>query len=65
MIAPLSFALAGLLSAASDEIASPCGAAVPSSFDYVVLASMADSQHPLSMVSYRPSQRTASCAKLS
>ena len=47
--------VAGILSAASSEVAGPCRAlALPSSFDYLVLASMADSQHPISMVSYRP-----------
>jgi hypothetical protein len=46
---------AGVLSAASGEIANPCGAAAaPSSFDYLVLASMADSQRPIAMASYRP-----------
>lgn len=53
MAAVLSFA--GALSAASGETANPCSAALaPSSFDYLVLASMADSQHPISMLSYRP-----------
>jgi hypothetical protein len=46
---------AGVLSAASGETASPCSAAAePSSFDYLVLASMADSQRPIAMASYRP-----------
>jgi hypothetical protein len=40
--------------AASGDIASPCSAAAPSSFDYLVLASMADSQRPIAMASYRP-----------
>jgi hypothetical protein len=53
IVVPLAFA--GALSAASGEMASPCSAAAgPSSFDYVVLASMADSQRPISMASYRP-----------
>jgi hypothetical protein len=53
LVVPLSFA--GVLSAASGEMASPCSAAAaPSSFDYLVLASMADSQRPISMASYRP-----------
>jgi hypothetical protein len=53
MVVFLSYA--GVLSAASGEITSPCSAAAaPTSFDYLVLASMADSQHPLSMASYRP-----------
>jgi hypothetical protein len=51
MAMPLSFAM---LSAASGEIVSPSSAAAPSSFDYLVLASMADSQHPISMAAYRP-----------
>jgi hypothetical protein len=56
MVLPLSFA--GVLSAASVEIASPRGAAAaPSSFDYLVLASLADSQHPISMASYRAPRR--------
>jgi hypothetical protein len=56
MVVFLSYA--GVLSAASGEITSPCGAAAaPSSFDYLVLASMADSQHPISMASYRPTRR--------
>jgi hypothetical protein len=46
---------AGALSAASGGVASPCSAAAaPSSFDYLVLASMADSQRPIAMASYRP-----------
>ena len=56
MVVPLSFA--GALSAASGEIASPCGAgAEPSSFDYLVLASMADAPHPISLAGYRPARR--------
>jgi hypothetical protein len=51
----LPLSAAGILSAASSEIGAPCGAvAAPTSFDYLVLASMADSQHPISMASYRP-----------
>jgi hypothetical protein len=53
---PLSFA--GVLSAASGEIASPCSAgATPSSFDYLVLASVADARRPISLVSYHPIRR--------
>jgi hypothetical protein len=56
MVISLSFA--GMLSAASDEATSACSAAAAlSSFDYVVLASMADSQRPISMLSYRPPRR--------
>ena len=45
----------GALSAASGETANPCGTgAAPSSFDYLVLASMADAQRPIAMASYRP-----------
>jgi len=54
MAIPLSFAV---LSAASGEIANPCGAAAPSSFDYLVFASMADSPNPITMASYRPCPR--------
>jgi hypothetical protein len=51
----LPLSVAGIFSAASSELSAPCSAAAtPSSFDYLVLASMADSQHPISMVSYRP-----------
>ena len=50
--------VAGILSAASSEVDGPCRAlAMPSSFDYLVLASMADAQHPISMASYRPQDR--------
>jgi len=52
---------AGVLSAASGEIASPCGAVdAPSNFDYLVLASMADSQRPIAMASYRPARESKS-----
>jgi hypothetical protein len=55
----LLLSLVGVLSAASSEIARPCGAAVtPSSFDYLVLASMADSQRPISMASYRATRES-------
>jgi hypothetical protein len=48
----------GILSAASSETAVPCGdAGLPSNFDYLVLASIADSQHPISMASYRRADR--------
>jgi hypothetical protein len=51
---PLCF---GVLSAASGEITSPCSAAaVPSRFDYLVLASIADSQRPVWMASYHPTR---------
>ena len=51
----LSLSLVGMLSAASSGGSTPCSAlAEPSRFDYLVLASMADSQHPISMASYRP-----------
>jgi hypothetical protein len=54
----LLLSFAGVLSAASDEIRSPCSApAAPSSFDYLVLASMADSPHPISLAGYRPARR--------
>ena len=50
--------LTGALGAASGE---PTGACVavqsPSSFDYLVLASIADSQRPIAMATYRPQYR--------
>lgn len=50
---PLSITV--MLSAASSEVSSACSLhAAPSRFDYLVLASMADSPHPISMLSYRP-----------
>jgi hypothetical protein len=48
---------ASCLAAASDEAArsrvcaDPCGG--PTNFDYLILASMADSRHPLAMAGYR------------
>jgi hypothetical protein len=51
---------AGALSAASGDTASPCSAAAPSSFDYLVLASMADSQRPIAIASYRPASASKS-----
>jgi hypothetical protein len=48
---PLCF---GMLSTASGDIMRPCSAAAPSRFDYLVLASIADSQRPIWMASYRP-----------
>jgi hypothetical protein len=55
MMVPLS--LVGTLSAASGKTASSCGAGAPlSSFDYVVLASMADAPRPISLASYRATQ---------
>jgi hypothetical protein len=51
----VSLSFAGVLSAASDEIPSPCSpAGTLSSFDYLVLASMADAQRPIALASYRP-----------
>jgi hypothetical protein len=53
----VSFAgvLSAASSAASGETLSPCSAAAaPTSFDYMVLASMADAQRPIAMASYRP-----------
>jgi hypothetical protein len=47
--------IAGMLNAASSEVSNPCTVLdVPSRFDYLVLASLADAQHPISMASYRP-----------
>jgi hypothetical protein len=58
-LAALPFALAGLLSAASGQSAGagPACAAAPSNFEYLVLASMADSQHPIAMLEYCPQRR--------
>jgi hypothetical protein len=54
----VSFSFAGVLSAASGEIASPCGAGVtPTSFDYVVLASVADAPRPIALVGFCPVRR--------
>jgi hypothetical protein len=51
--------LVGMMSAASDEFTRRCSAdAEPSSFDYLVLASIADAPRPLSMASYRPARRS-------
>jgi hypothetical protein len=51
---PLAFA--GALSAASSGEATACGDSAPalSRFDYLVLASMADSGRPISLATYRP-----------
>jgi len=59
---PLAFA--GALSAASSGLAAPCSDPAPalSRFDYLVLASMADSKRPLSLATYRPQQQRASRA---
>ena len=54
----LPISLAGMLSAASSEVSSACSIlAEPSRFDYLVLASMADSRRPISMASYQPEHR--------
>ena len=51
----LPLSIAGMLSALSNDVSSACSVlAEPSRFDYLVLASLADSQHPISMASYRP-----------
>jgi hypothetical protein len=53
----LPLILAGSQSAASGEIAHPCSAgASPSNFDYLVLASLADAQRPISLALYRRSE---------
>jgi hypothetical protein len=50
----LPLIMGGSLSAASGESAHPCSAAAAlSGFDYLVLASVADSQRPLSMAMYQ------------
>jgi hypothetical protein len=54
----LPLLMTGLLSAASSDVSSACSIlAEPSRFDYLVLASMADSRRPISMASYRPQFR--------
>jgi hypothetical protein len=58
----LSLSAAGMLSAASSDSSSACDAvAAPSRFDYLVLASLADAQHPISMASYRPDDQKKPC----
>ena len=57
VVIPLCF---GMLGAASGEISSACAAAAPSRFDYLVLASLADSQSPVWMASYRPGRAPSS-----
>jgi hypothetical protein len=60
----LPLILAGSQSAASGEMAHPCSAgALPTNFDYLVLASMADSQRPISMAMYRRSEVTVQLEK--
>ncbi|HMH87714.1 MAG TPA: hypothetical protein VK523_03670 [Steroidobacteraceae bacterium] len=55
---PLAFA--GALSAASSGLAAPCSDPAPlSRFDYLVLASMADSKRPFSLATYRPQRRAS------
>jgi hypothetical protein len=55
MILPLI--LAGSQSAAAGETNHPRGARAPlTNFDYLVLASLADSARPISLVAYRPSE---------
>jgi hypothetical protein len=50
--------IAGALSAASSGLAAPCSdLATLSRFDYLVLASMADSGRPISLATYRPQQQ--------
>jgi hypothetical protein len=59
----LPLSIAGMLSAASSGISSACNAPVaPSRFDYLVLASLADSQHPISMASYHPEHQKKPCS---
>jgi hypothetical protein len=53
----LSLILAVSQSAAAGGAPRPCSAgAVPSKFDYMVLASLADAQRPISMAMYRRSE---------
>ena len=60
----LPLILAGSQSAAWDETAHPCSAgAPPSKFDYLVLASVADAQRPISMAMYRRSEVTVQLEK--
>jgi hypothetical protein len=60
----LPLILAGSQSAALGEMAHPCSAgALPTTFDYLVLASMADSQRPISIAMYRRSEVTVQLEK--
>jgi hypothetical protein len=60
----LPLILAGSQSAALGEMAHPCSAGpFPTNFDYLVLASMADSQRPISMAMYRRSEVTVQLEK--
>jgi hypothetical protein len=60
----LPLILAGAQSVASGETARPCStAAAPSNFDYLVLASLADSQRPISIAMYRRSEITVQLDK--
>jgi hypothetical protein len=53
----LPLILAVSQSAAAGGTPHPCSAAaMPSTFDYVVLASLADAQRPISMAMYRRSE---------
>jgi hypothetical protein len=53
----LPLILAGSQCAASGETAHLCGAGtLPSNFDYLVLASLADSLRPISLAMYCPSE---------
>jgi hypothetical protein len=56
-------AFAGALSAASSGRAAPCSDIAPalSRFDYLVLASMADSARPISLAVYRPQHQASRC----
>jgi hypothetical protein len=51
--------IAGALSAASSGLAAPCSDIAPalSRFDYLVLASMADSGRPISLATYQRQQQ--------
>jgi hypothetical protein len=54
-------AFAGALSVASGGLAAPCSDIAPalSRFDYLVLASMADSARPISLAVYRPQHQAS------
>ena len=61
--------ISACLGAASVNLAQPAKlserATMPSQFDYLVLASMADAQRPLSMAAYQPSHPQLNHTQLS
>jgi hypothetical protein len=61
-----ALSLAAAAGTAAGEMAHSCSAAssgaTPTSFDFLVLASIADSSHPISIASYRPACQQAAAA---